>query len=169
MVGVYTRKQWTAAILLAAFWGWALFGLFDPINYMLTDRFEQGMNRLFLFAVVGLPIAFIVSYLVVGTALLKLMERPIGLARAAIWGASVSAGIACLSIALGRFRGWLMSMDDTRFAQIGGGEYIRSIDGILTPYGWQVLAQNTLSFIAWCTLGAVLIRLVIGPGRVETL
>ncbi|MEL7014396.1 MAG: hypothetical protein AAFO72_14110, partial [Pseudomonadota bacterium] len=155
------------AILLAAFWGWAFIGVFDAVGYLMNGRVEQGLGRLLLFAVVGLPIAFVVSVVFVGPTLRKMMQQPIGFARAAIWGAGVSAGIAVFSIVLGRFNGLLMSLDDSRSAQIGGGNYIRSIDGILTPYGWQVVGQNSLGFIAWCTLGAMLIRLAVGPGRVD--
>ncbi|MEM9846001.1 MAG: hypothetical protein AAF965_14465 [Pseudomonadota bacterium] len=167
MVGVYTQKQWCAAVLLAAFWGWAMFGLFDPIGYMMSDRFVQGMNRLLLLTIVGLPIAIVVSFLAVGPALRKMMRKPVGFRTAATWGAGISAALAGLSIVWGRLRGWRMSIDDTRYAQTGGGDFIRSIDGILTPYGWQVLAQNTVAFIAWCTIGALLIRLAIGPGHAD--
>ncbi|MEM9909457.1 MAG: hypothetical protein AAF922_01620 [Pseudomonadota bacterium] len=168
MVGVYSLRQWLAAVVLAGLWGWASIGLIAPIGYMLTDRLEQGLRTLMLSALVGLPIAFFVSLLTVGPALRKMMERPIGFLRAAIWGAVTSAAIATLSIIWGRYKGWWISLvDDIRFRPRGGGDNIRSIDGTLTPYGWQVLAQDTLFFIAWCVIGAMFIRLVIGPGRAK--
>lgn len=165
MLGAYSRGMWWAAIVLSAFWGWSFIGLFDAIHYVMNDRIEQGLNRLALFALVGLPIACVVSFVIVGPALRRLMQRPIGYLKAALWGAGLSAGIAFVNVVLGRMNGLMIWLDDSRFSQIGGGDYIRSIDGILTPYGWQFLAFNNITFIAWCTLGALFIRLTVGPGR----
>ncbi|MGJ8609620.1 MAG: hypothetical protein ACSHWY_00905 [Octadecabacter sp.] len=95
------------------------------------------------------------------------MNRPISWARAALWGATISAIIALVSIAIGRYRGWRQSQDDTFHSQMGGGDFIRSVDGILTAYGWQQLAQNSAMFIGLGVAIALVLRALIGPGRGE--
>lgn len=56
-------------------------------------------------------------------------------------------------------------MDPNSYSQVGGGEFTRSIDGILTPYGWLLLGQSVAIFIAGGVAIALFLRAVIGPGR----
>lgn len=164
-VGVYTRRQRIWAVLMTGLWGWAVVALPAPLVHMVGGRAAQGINLLFLFAVFGLPVALVVSGIFVAPILKVMMRRRVSYCRAMLWGGGTAAVLAALSIVVGRFRGWKQSQDPTFYSQIGGGDYIRSIDGILTPYGWWVTVQNSAFFVLACIFGAVVIRLIIGPGR----
>lgn len=65
---------------------------------------------------------------------------------------------------IGRFLGWMESIDDAGGSQIGGGDFVRSVDGILTPYGWLIVAQNTAIFIAIGASIGLIVRAAVGPG-----
>jgi hypothetical protein len=74
--------------------------------------------------------------------------------------------IAAISIAIGRYQGWRQSQNPNFNSQIGGGDFVRSVDGILTPYGWWSLAQNTVIFVFAGVVIALVVRAVIGAGKV---
>lgn len=116
-------------------------------------------------AVIGLPIAFAVSWLIAAPILKRMMRSPITWLRAASSGAFVAFIIALVSIVMGRLRGWMQSMNPDSFSQRGGGDRIQEVDGILTTYGWLVLGQRTAVFVLAGAFIAILIRAIIGPGR----
>jgi hypothetical protein len=116
-------------------------------------------------AIIGLPIAFFTVWVLGGGIIRWTMRRPISWLRAASTGASAAAVAALLSIIIGRVNGYQISQDPHRYHQIGGGDYVRSIDGILTPYGWFLVAQTTVIFILLGALIGLFVRYVIGPGR----
>ena len=153
------------AVNLAALWGWSVIALPDPVVHMLTGRATQGVNQVLLFALIGLPIAFLVAWIAVAPLLRTAMQKSMSVVRAAVWGGIISAIIVLASIVIGRLHGFLQSMNDRFDSQLGGGDYIREVDGILTAYGWWVVAQSSLMFILACVAGAVFIRLLIGPGQ----
>ncbi|MCT4557875.1 MAG: hypothetical protein N4A61_07425 [Pelagimonas sp.] len=119
-------------------------------------------------AILGLPIAYGCCWLIGRPILGILLRSPVSWSKAAGWGGAIAGIIAATSIAVGRYRGWRQWQDQTYHSQVGGGDYIRSIDGILTPYGWMVLGQNTLMFIALGMGVALIVRWRIGPGQSES-
>ena len=99
------------------------------------------------------------------------MRREIGWFGAILWGGSIAFVIALVSIGLGRYRGWRQSINPNFNSRIGGGEYVSEVDGILTAYGWLILGQRTLVFVALGALVALVVRWIIGkpqPDLLET-
>lgn len=154
----YDGKDLRKAVNAGAFLGWL--GLSLP--YLLY-------NPLLLpwAAAIGWPIAYGICWLVAAPVLRRLMKRSISWGVAAISGAGIAAIIAAIFIAIGRYRGWRASQDPNYSSIVGGGDFVRSVDGILTPYGWWVLAQNTLQFMVYGMVIALLVRWRIGPGAVQ--
>ena len=153
----YSRKEWVRAVNISAVLGWSCVAL--PFVS------EMGVSILPLAAIFGLPVAFIVCWVIVAPILKRLMRHAISWTSAAIWGAVASTIIASVFIAINRFRGWRQSLDPNSYSQLGGGEFIKSVDGILTPYGLQSLAQNTVIFVLLGVGIALVIRMFMGPGR----
>jgi hypothetical protein len=116
-------------------------------------------------AVIGLPIAFAACWLIGAPVLRRAMRRPLSYPRAASLGGLIAVLFALSSIAIGRFRGWMESVDDTFSSQWGYGEYLRSVDGILTTYGWLLVLQNSLILVVMGAAIGVFIRAKIGAGR----
>jgi tetrahydromethanopterin S-methyltransferase subunit E len=150
-----SRKQWVKAVNLSAVLGY-LAVVAPPSLLAMNPHAIVGM------AVFGLPIAWMVSWIVVAPILWRLMQKRISLAKAAAWGATVAFSLASISIVAGRYLGWRRSIDPNAYSQIGGGDYVRSIDGILTPYGWYRLGVETLLFVLAGALIAILLRVVVG-------
>ncbi|WP_422372310.1 hypothetical protein [Hoeflea sp.] len=154
----YTQKKLYWAVNLSAFLGWLI-----VVAYLTYPQSDPGIWL--MSAIIGLPVSYLVSWSVVAPTLRKIMRHPISWARAAYSGAKVSLLIATMAILIGRFLGWLESISPNISSQVGGGDRIRSIDGILTPYGWLMLAQSTVLFILGGVAIALILRAVIGPGE----
>ena len=157
----YSQKQHFWALILSALLGWAgvaaaIIGGGD------LDRF---LGLLPFAAVIGLPIAFLLTFLVGGPVLRRLMLQPVGWLRAATGGAYIAAIIAVISVLIGRFVGLVQSRDSSSYSRIGGADNPVEIDGILTLHGWLLLGHRTLIFIAFGATVGLVIRAVIGPGR----
>jgi hypothetical protein len=157
----YTDKDHRRAIIAAALLGWT--GV--TVTELYAANASQLRFYLPFFAAIGLPVAFLSTWLIGGTIIRRVMRRPVGWLRAAIAGASVAAVMAAVSILIGRLNGLRTSYDPTFDFRLGYGEYLREVDGILTPYGWLLLARNTAVFIALGAVVGLLVRVVIGPGR----
>lgn len=154
----YSSRDHRQAVNSAALLGW----LAVSLPALVQKPFALPWVALF-----GLPIAYGACWLVGAPILRRLMKRPISWASAGIWGGVVAAIIAAISIAIGRYLGWRVSQNPNFQSQIGVGDFIRSVDGILTPYGWWILAQNTVQFIfAGIAIGLIL-RWRIGPGEMQ--
>lgn len=113
-------------------------------------------------AILGVPFALLCCWVVGAPILKRIMQKEISWISAACWGAAIAAVLATLSIAIGRYFGWRQSNNPNFYSRIGGDGHVRSIDGILTPYGWQILAQNTLLFIATGAVIAVVVKWLVG-------
>lgn len=159
----YTRKQWKRAVNLSAVLGWLVIAVSISAGTSNAGLL-QFVGIMIWAATVGLPIAFLASWLVSAPILKRLMRKNVSWFQAVLWGGAITFLIALTSIAIGRFRGWMQSVDSSSFSQIGGGDKIREIDGILTSYGWLILAQNTAMFVAAGMVIALVVRLAIGPG-----
>lgn len=120
-------------------------------------------------AAFGLPIAFAACWLIGAPILKRVMRRPVTWLGAAIWGGTIAMIIAVVSIAIGRHQGWRQSQNPNFNSQIGGGDFVSSVDGILTPYGWWVLAQSTTVFVLAGVAIALIVRGVIGAGRAASM
>jgi hypothetical protein len=157
----YTDKDRRRAIILSALLGWT--------GVTVTELYAANSSQLFFylpfFAAIGLPVAFLSTWLVGGPIIRRIMAKPVGWLRAAIGGASVAAVLALVSIIIGRLNGLRISYDPTFNFQLGGGDYIREVDGILTPYGWLLLARNTAIFVGLGAAIGLVVRAMIGPGR----
>lgn len=116
---------------------------------------------------IGLPIAFGAGWIIAAPILKRAMRSRITWAGAAFLGGGIALLIALASIVIGRFRGWVQSMNPDTVSQIGGGDKVREIDGLLTAFGWATLAQTTAFLVAGGVLIALMVRALIGPGRAE--
>ena len=56
-------------------------------------------------------------------------------------------------------------MNDSFNSVISGGEYVRAIDGIPTPYGWWKLAESSALFVLIGVCIGLVVRWRIGPGN----
>lgn len=147
---MYSREQWIKAINSPAVLGWAVFVVPMAVG-------NASLAILIFGAIFGLPIAYLCCW-VIGAPILKhVMRNEISWMAAAKWGATISFLIALLSIALGRYNGWLRSINPNF-----GSYSAREIDGILTTYGWLMLAQSTALFILAGTVVGILVRWRIG-------
>ncbi len=159
---VYSRKQWIKAVILSALLGYlAVVGLPSVLS--------ANPGGIIGGAILGVPFALLCCWVVAAPILKRVMQKEISWISAACWGAAIAAVLATLSIAIGRYSGWRQSNNPNFNSRIGGDGYVRSIDGILTPYGWQILAQNTLLFIATGAVIAVIVKWLVGePAAFKT-
>jgi hypothetical protein len=157
--GPYTKADYRRAITVAALLGWT--------GVTLTELLKATGAIVFLplFALIGLPIAFLSVWLIGGPVIRRVMLNPVGWLKAASAGTLVAAIIAAISVVIGRLNGLRAYYDPNFHFQIGGGDHVREVDGMLTLYGWQVLAQNTVIFISFGAGVGLIVRWVIGPGR----
>lgn len=160
----YTRKQWALAVNLSAVLGWLVVATASSAG-VLHGGLSQFFAIMIWAAAIGLPIAFLASWLISAPILKKLMQRNILWVQAAFWGAVITSLIALAFISIGRLKGWIQSLDPNSFSQFGGGDKVREIDGILTSYGWLILAKNNSLFVLAGVVIALVVRLAIGPGR----
>ncbi|WP_424978518.1 hypothetical protein [Leisingera sp. S232] len=151
----YSRKDLRRAVNCAAILGWL--AIVGPA--LIANPFILPWAAVF-----GLPIAFATCWAIGAPILLRLMRNAISWLAAGVWGGVIASIIAAISIAIGRYQGWRQSLNPNFNSQIGGGEFVRSVDGILTPYGWWVLAQNTMQFILIGIVIALIVRWRIGQG-----
>jgi hypothetical protein len=156
MDGPYSKRDIHRAVNASAVLGW-----------VAVTVWSLGGNwpLYFYAALFGLPIAFAASWLIGAPVLRRVMRRTVTYPRAALFGGVIAAVMALASIAIGRYMGWRQSADDMSWSQIGGGDFIREVDGILTPYGWWIVGQNSLILIVLGAGIGVVIRAWIGPGR----
>lgn len=157
----YTERDHRKAMIVAALLGWAGVTLME----LAAGTRSQILFYLPFYAVIGLPVAFFATFFIGGGTVRRIMRRPVGWLRAAAGGAWIATIIAAISIAIGRLNGLRISYDPTYNFRLGGGDYVREIDGILTGYGWLILAQNTAIFIALGAAVGLVVRVVIGSGR----
>ncbi len=156
----YTREQWKRAVNLSAILGWLVIAA--PISAGTSNAgFLQFFGLMVWVAAIGLPIAFLASWIISAPILKRLMRKNTSWFQAILWGGVITFFIALASIAIGRLRGLATKQP----SQLGGGDKVREIDGILTSYGWQVVAQNTAMFVAAGIVIALIVRFAIGPGR----
>jgi hypothetical protein len=162
--GPYSPRQFLLALILSALLGWA--GV--TVAVLGVSDWNRFVGLLPFAAVIGLPIAFLLAGIVGGPVLHRVTQRSVTWSAAAVGGAKAAAVIALISVLIGRSLGYLQSLDDGSYSRLGGGENTIEIDGILTAYGWQLLAIRTIYFIAFGAAVGLLIRLVIGPGKQPT-
>lgn len=159
--GPFSNKELWRAVVLSAVLGWAAVTVWALWGLPATQFLGLTIHA----AILGLPVAFAGCALVGRPVLRRMMQRPIGWRRAASGGAVIATSLGALGILVGRLNGYRQSIDDSSYSQIGGGDYVRSVDGILTSYGWRMLAQNTAIFIALGVAIGLVVRAVIGPGK----
>ncbi len=161
----YEKREIRRAINLCAISGWVAVAGVPLGSELLINGFDPTLKSLFfLFTLIGLPLSFLIVWVLVAPALRVVSQKPIGYLRAAKWGIGIGCGLVGVSILLGRLFGWLQSIGPDFNATRGGIESERSVDGILTPYGWRILTQDSALFILACALIALLVRWQIGPG-----
>ncbi|OYX22846.1 MAG: hypothetical protein B7Z10_12425 [Rhodobacterales bacterium 32-66-7] len=157
----YSDKDRRRAIIVSALLGWT--GV--TVMELYGANRSQLLFYLPFFAVIGLPIAFLTTWVIGGPIIRRVMRRPVGWLRAAFAGATVATILAAISIVIGRLNGLRAYNDPTFHYRLGAGEYTSAIDGILTPYGWLLVARNTALFVALGTMIGLIVRVVIGPGQ----
>lgn len=152
----YTKRDLRRAVNASAILGW----------FVISAPFvsEIGISLLPLAALIGLPIAFISCWVIAAPILWRVMREQVSWLFAMLWGAVISATMATVSIVAGRLNGLAISRDPNRSFQLGGGEYIKEVDGILTSYGWWILFQQTMLFILAGAIIGLIMRTIIGSG-----
>ena len=150
----YSRKQFVRAVHVSALLGWACISI--PLGLL------SNIGVLISAAIVGLPISFLCCWLIGAPILKHAMKNEISWLGAICWGGAIASAIAIISIVFGRLRGWWLSIDPNFNYQIGGGEFIREVDGVLTSYGWLMLGKSTLVFVSIGAIAALLVWSVIG-------
>lgn len=160
----YSEAERKRAMVWSALLGWA--GV-TVIELRGAEFWPTVLFGLPLAAIFGLPIAFCMTWLVGGPILRRLMRQPVRWLQAATWGAVIAVIIAIVSIMIGRFLGWMESIDDSRGSQWGGGDFVRSVDGVLTPNGWLIVGQNTAIFMGIGALIGLAVRALVGPGTAQ--
>jgi hypothetical protein len=157
----YTDRDRRKAIIVSALLGWT------GVTVMELYAANASQLRFYLpfFAAIGLPIAFLSVWLIGGPIIRRIMRQRVGWLRAALGGAVVATALAAISIVIGRLNGLRISYDPTFHFQLGGGDYVREVDGILTQYGWLLLARNTAVFVALGAVVGLIVRAFIGPGK----
>lgn len=150
MDGPYSRHDFEMAGFWAAVLGWAAVTVwtFGPYVWFYP-----------IAAVFGLPIAYVMCWLVGAPVLRRAMQRTISFPRAAFLGAVIGASIAVVRFVFVRLMGLWAWLDDS-FSFRTAFE----IDGILTPYGWWIEAQNSMVYIAIGAGIGVAVRWWIGSG-----
>jgi hypothetical protein len=156
--GPYSERDVAKATNLAAFLGWSVFTVLTSILV--------GPIALPFALVLGLPIAFGTCWILGAPIIRRLMTRSVSWDKAALGGAIISAGMVVLSVIVGRIRGYRQSIDPTSSSQLGGGDFIREVDGILTAYGWMKLGEQGVMFVFLGIAIALIVRAVVGSGRV---
>ena len=154
----YSRKQWFWAVNLIALFG--SLGVLLPV-VALSRNFLQVL-AIFPYAIV---VALMVSCMFVAVPLAVAMRQPASWARAAFWGGAVATAIGAVFFSIGHVRRLRARSDDSINYQLGGGDFVRDIDGVLTPYGWQVIVQTYMLFIGLGIFVALVMRLLLGPGK----
>lgn len=157
----YTERDQFRAKVLAALLGWT--GV--TVMELAGGTSSQILFYLPFFAIIGLPLAFLSIWIIGGPIIRRVLQRPVTWLSAATGGATVAAILAAISIVIGRLNGLRISYDPSFDFQLGGGDFVREVDGILTPYGWLLLARNTAFFIVIGAIVGLLVRAIIGPGR----
>ena len=157
----YTDKDRHKALILAAVLGWT--GVTVPVLAGLNS--SLALFLLPFFAVIGLPLSFFATFFIGAPIAERVMRSPVGWGRAAAGGALVAAIFAAVVIALTRLKGLVDSLVPNFRSQLGGGDFVIEVNGILTPYGWLLLAQITAVFVALGAFIGLLVRVVIGPGN----
>jgi hypothetical protein len=152
--GKYSQKQFSRAVNLSAVLGWACVAV--PM------ALQSNLGVLIWAAIIGLPISFLCCWVIGAPVLKRIMQKEISVFGAALGGGLIAFLIALVSIVLGRYRGWRQSLNPNVGSQLGGGEYIREVDGILTAYGWLMLGKSTAMFVAAGVFVALIVRLYIG-------
>jgi hypothetical protein len=154
----YSERDIAKATNLAAFLGWSVFTVLTSILV--------GPLAVPLAIALGLPIAFGTCWILGAPIIRRLMTRSVSWHSAALGGAIISAGMVVLSVIVGRIRGYRQSIDPTSSSQLGGGDFIREVDGILTAYGWMKLGEQGVMFVFLGIAIALIVRAVVGAGRV---
>lgn len=152
----YTEGDLRRAVNTAACLGWSAFCL---------PMFLKNPFALPWLAVFGLPVAFGACWMIGSPILRLLMKRSISWLSAGLWGAAIAALIAALSIVIGRYHGYKISLNPNFHSQVGGGDFVRSVDGTLTSYGWWVLVLNTAQFVLLGAVIGLVVRWRIGAGN----
>lgn len=129
---------------------------------------EQLFSNFVLWTLAGLPFSFLISWVFIAPSLHPTMSRHISFARAAYWGCGIGVVLTVISVSLGRHQDFKTSKNPNFGYTIGGVVSERSMDGILTPYGWWVLAQNSIMFIVTRVFTSLTNRWIIGPGNAKT-
>ncbi|MBJ2153809.1 hypothetical protein [Paracoccus sp. IB05] len=92
----YTRSERNQAVNLAAFLGWVVvavplaFTTFNPLVWVYA-------------AVIGLPVSFVLCWLIGAPILTRIMRKPVSFVAAARWGATIAAVIYILYLCVFTF------------------------------------------------------------------
>ena len=152
----YSSKQWFWAVNLIAVLG--TIGFFTPVIFTSPTRVASILPFAFI-------VSFIISWLLIAPLLKVAMRKPASWLRSAIWGTASAMLVASVGFVLAEIRRFNALSSDGEKYQLGGGEYVREINGVVTSYGWQAIIQSNVTFILLGLVIALIIRAIIGPGR----
>ncbi|WP_037308290.1 hypothetical protein [Ruegeria halocynthiae] len=167
-VAPYSQRDIACAVKLCALLGWV--GVIGVPIFSHAYRIGLDLNSLslvFWYALFGLPISLFICWLLVKPFLRIMMRRKTSYVRAAYWGAGIGFSLVAVWVAFSRYRGWRKSQESKTKSSYGDGKDTIEVNGLLTDYGWWLLVQNSFQFILICTLAALIVRLIIGPGKYD--
>jgi hypothetical protein len=154
----YTRRERVRAINSAAVIGWAYFAAKYLIEY-------GNYGGLPFFAIYGIPVALAVTWIIAGPILLWLVRGPVSWLAAICWGAVIAGLMATIGFSIHALLRWNASANPNFHYQSGGGDFIRDVDGVLTPYGWSMQIEGAVEFTIVGTIVALVVRAIIGRGK----
>ena len=149
----YSRGQLATAVNASALLGWC------ATEVVLFKGALLPFSLIF-----GMPIAFILCWSVAAPILRRVMLRPVTWLRAVVWGAGIAAIFVSLAVSPFAIASLRDLVEPIGGAQLGYGDLSRMSDGVLTPYGWWLLAQSAAQFILAGVAVALIIRAKLGPG-----
>ncbi|WP_282168908.1 hypothetical protein [Ruegeria atlantica] len=163
----YSQRDIACAVKLSAPLGWVgVIGVPVFSNEYRSGLDLNSLSLVFWYALFGLPISLFICWLFVKPFLRVMMRRKVGYVRAACWGAGIGFVLVTVSVAFSRYRGWRQAHDPKTTSGYGDGIGTLEVSGLLTDYDWWRFAQNSFHFILICIVAAIIVRLIIGPGKI---
>lgn len=151
----YSRKQWFWAVNLSAALG--------AIGFLVPSALQQPISALVAFPY-ALIVALVVAWVFVAPLMALAMRKPRSWTDAVRWGGGTAAAIAIAGFVIAHIGRLRAQSDPTFHSRLGGGDYVREIDGVLTPYGWLIVVQNNVLFVMLGIAIALVLRAVFGGG-----
>lgn len=155
----YSRRDFTHAVNCSAIVAWAIVEIVVSSNI--------GFSTLPWNSLLGLPIAFVSVWIFGAPFIYFAMRDNISFPRAALLGLTITAICALVYTVLLRTNDLLLKAN--RLEKLPDGSVGRhlTIDGYLTTVGLQELIQDVVIYLITGVVIGIVVRVIVGPGRVR--